>query len=442
MSWEHDDLGVAPEVDALATVFDRDFGFGVSQIVIPVTNPLFQLTHALLDWVESHGGDGSLLILYYAGHGLISDSGRTLIWTNRRCQDDPSYRELKWNGCEDILLQAAADKLFIFDCCYAANAVSTGGRGISEVICASGFESIAPLPGPHSFTTALISVLRRKAEQAHPFSVSTVYSGILDYLKALDPSQITPDGYRIANALDYVNVLPGLRRPEFRRTPVHFMRENPRHRHQNFGIQLFALPRPPTDGFIILHEKPQARKQLQAFTVKIRPAPGLSSADADAARRWLRSIPMAVEDISVDLGPPSPRSNPSVSSAEKEGHVMVPPGFDLRRTTHDLKAMKLTQERMREIVRITKQETESMHIISVLTLLFLPGTFVASLFSAGILNIGLDSGLMVDEAAFPSQPLVLIPSFTGFVILFWLLARWLASRGRLRIAWDPDLKMA
>ncbi|KAK3370438.1 hypothetical protein B0H63DRAFT_528159 [Podospora didyma] len=173
ISWEHDDLGVAPEVDALATVFDRDFGFGVAQIIIPVEKSLFQLTHALLDWVESYGSDGSLLIVYYAGHGLVSESGRTLIWTNRRCSEDLSYRELKWNGCEDILLQSAADKLFIFDCCYAANAVSTGGCGVSEVICASGFKPIAPLPG------------------------------ILHHLKALDPSRIMPDRFRIANALAY-----------------------------------------------------------------------------------------------------------------------------------------------------------------------------------------------------------------------------------------------
>ncbi|KAM7214728.1 hypothetical protein V8F06_009893, partial [Rhypophila decipiens] len=154
MKWEHDDLGVGPEVDALATVFDRDFAFDVSQLSIPVDNSLCQLNRAILDWTEAYDDEGVLLILYYAGHGQISDSGRTLVWSNRRYADDELYRELRWNGCEDILLQAVADKLFIFDCCYAANAVATGGRGVSEVICASGFESIAPLPGPHSFTNS------------------------------------------------------------------------------------------------------------------------------------------------------------------------------------------------------------------------------------------------------------------------------------------------
>jgi len=80
MRWEHDDLGVAPEVDALATVFDRDFGFEVSQLTIPVDNSIYRLNRALLDWVEAYDHDGVLLILYYAGHGQISDWGRTLMW--------------------------------------------------------------------------------------------------------------------------------------------------------------------------------------------------------------------------------------------------------------------------------------------------------------------------------------------------------------------------
>ncbi|KAK0742701.1 hypothetical protein B0T18DRAFT_391621 [Schizothecium vesticola] len=111
--WDHDDLGVSPEVDALATVFDRDFGFGVSQLTIPVENSIHQLNRAILDWVEAYDHDGALLIIYYAGHGQISDFGRTLVWSNRRDEEDEYYCELRWNGCEDILLQAAADKLFI-----------------------------------------------------------------------------------------------------------------------------------------------------------------------------------------------------------------------------------------------------------------------------------------------------------------------------------------
>ncbi len=79
--WEHDDLGVASEVDALATVFGRDFGFDLSQLTIPIKNSLLQLNRAVLDWDEACDGDGSLLILYYAGHGQLSDFGRSLVWS-------------------------------------------------------------------------------------------------------------------------------------------------------------------------------------------------------------------------------------------------------------------------------------------------------------------------------------------------------------------------
>lgn len=80
MKWEHDDIGVASEVEALATVFESDFGFQVNQFTIPAENSLRVLTITVLEWAESYDRDDCLLILYYAGHGRISDSGRTLVW--------------------------------------------------------------------------------------------------------------------------------------------------------------------------------------------------------------------------------------------------------------------------------------------------------------------------------------------------------------------------
>lgn len=80
LQWEYDDLGVAPEVQALATVFEQDFGFHVENYVIPINKSFQHLNRTLLDWTDWHDHDDALLIVYYAGHGTISDLGRTLIW--------------------------------------------------------------------------------------------------------------------------------------------------------------------------------------------------------------------------------------------------------------------------------------------------------------------------------------------------------------------------
>ena len=81
IKWEHDDLGVAPEVNAIDTVFHRNYGFDVRQLTIPIDNSVRQLNRVILDWVDDYDGDKVLLIVYYAGHGQISDPGRSLIWS-------------------------------------------------------------------------------------------------------------------------------------------------------------------------------------------------------------------------------------------------------------------------------------------------------------------------------------------------------------------------
>ncbi len=78
--WEDDDLGVGTEVDCIAAVFKRDYNFQVEQFTIPVERSLWFLSRTISDWVDLYDHDDALLILYYAGHGRISNSGRTAIW--------------------------------------------------------------------------------------------------------------------------------------------------------------------------------------------------------------------------------------------------------------------------------------------------------------------------------------------------------------------------
>ncbi|KAI1660893.1 hypothetical protein F4813DRAFT_267053 [Daldinia decipiens] len=57
---------------------------------------------------------------------------------------------------------------------------------------------------------------------------------------------------------------------------------------------------------------------------------------------------------------------------------------------------KISSDRMEDIAVRTEQETLSMHVITIFTLIFLPGTFIATLFSSGVFHWDDDGSLGSD----------------------------------------------
>lgn len=80
--------------------------------------------------------------------------------------------------------------VLLYDCCHsAATTVSpsiTGYKGVTEVISACGYETIAPPVCEHSFTKALIQVLAC-ASQGPPFSVGELHVRVLKRLMCWTP---------------------------------------------------------------------------------------------------------------------------------------------------------------------------------------------------------------------------------------------------------------
>ncbi|KAH8880190.1 hypothetical protein GQ53DRAFT_546589 [Thozetella sp. PMI_491] len=186
LRWEYEDLGVDEEVQKLSEVFRLSYGFEVENWRIPSSKPVLKLTQTISHWVEKYDDEHNLFIFYYAGHGRIDD-GRQILWRNVRDLNHEQFAEIKWSGCEDVLHEAASDTLFLLDCCHAAGSASRPLRGYSETIAASGFDSIAPPPGPHSFTASLTSVLRRWASSSTAFSVVKLHTELLVSLKEIPP---------------------------------------------------------------------------------------------------------------------------------------------------------------------------------------------------------------------------------------------------------------
>jgi len=374
------------------------------------------------------------------------------IQTSRRDEGDEHYRELCWNGCEDILLHAAADKLFIFDCCYAASSVSAGalGGGECEVICASGFESIAPLPGPHSFTTALVYVLQEMAQLHRPFSVSAIYSRVLSRLKTLDPSQITLDGFRIAHAMDYTHTTqaaaPGglllrRRRIEYRRTPVHFVIESRLHHnhHQTFGIQLFPLrhARTQANDFVTIHEEPEPRvakdeedmmQVERALHLKVRLAEReLGRTDVAVACRWLRMCPMigsssSSSSSSISVGEVKSTCLPQQRERKRDSHRRKSPtGFDVAQAIHTLERVEQQNEEIVQLVKATGAKQLTIDLETILEAFRDPRNFgylamVLVLIDVGI--IGIEMFDLYRLTSLPSPLVIFGGLLWAFVFLY------------------------
>ena len=68
---------------------------------------------------------------------------------------------MQWYGLQTNIEQADCDVLILLDCCASASSLNTGtGSGVTELIAACGFETVAPGVGEHSFTRSLIDELK------------------------------------------------------------------------------------------------------------------------------------------------------------------------------------------------------------------------------------------------------------------------------------------
>lgn len=78
--WEEDELEVEWEMEELRKVFRDMYGFSTEQFLIPTQNSHRKLNHKALSFVEEHEKEDMLLLVYYAGHGVINKA-RQSTWS-------------------------------------------------------------------------------------------------------------------------------------------------------------------------------------------------------------------------------------------------------------------------------------------------------------------------------------------------------------------------
>lgn len=93
---------------------------------------------------------------------------------------------MQWYGLQILLEQTKSDVLILLDCCAAASSASSSGVGVTEVIAACGFETVAPGVGKHSFTRSLIKELEYLSRGA-PFTTTLLHNKILSRIKDWKP---------------------------------------------------------------------------------------------------------------------------------------------------------------------------------------------------------------------------------------------------------------
>ncbi|KAL8645463.1 MAG: hypothetical protein Q9226_007293 [Calogaya cf. arnoldii] len=174
LCWKDPDMDTTSEVEDLRTVFVDDFGYHATTEFLNANSEKklqVQVNARVAKFVEDYGCcSNTLLIVYYAGHGGPGEFFGDLVLHGKTSPNDsrPARERarncLVWNKTEELLRPAEADVLEIFDCCYAGSiGLSRGETRLFEYLAAVKGHGTTGVPGPTSFTRALIFALKALA---------------------------------------------------------------------------------------------------------------------------------------------------------------------------------------------------------------------------------------------------------------------------------------
>ncbi|GAB1319452.1 hypothetical protein MFIFM68171_09662 [Madurella fahalii] len=152
------------------------------------------------------------------------------------------------------------------------------------------------------------------------------------------------------------------------------------------------------------------------------------SRDLDVYRRRLLNLSRTVE-----------KDKQIFESLNQHTSIQTSKAFQMLAQTSTDQMMEWT-EKMHTIAIKTKQETLSMHVITIFTLIFLPGTFIATFFSSGVLHWDEDGKLGSDwvvrgegirlflSICLPMMAIII----AGWAVMYGVARRW-ARRHRQKL---------
>lgn len=122
----------------LSAVFKDDYNFRVCPQILNTgqgKKPRHQIHKHLANFVHDEDGKDTLLIIYYAGHG-VSDTttGRLVLAQGNPKVMDKHLNQIVWNEAECLINDIEADMLLVFDCCHAGQLAGSKTRELSNKI--------------------------------------------------------------------------------------------------------------------------------------------------------------------------------------------------------------------------------------------------------------------------------------------------------------------
>lgn len=125
---------------------------------------------------------------------------------------------INWSTIQPSLENSPAKVLLLLDICFAGGSINVlathnpirGSGGTTELLAACGFASTAIGPGPHSFTHALIDVLKEMVEERKALSSVIVSQKI--YARAMRLSLERSGGAEGGSPI-YLRLVGASRRP-------------------------------------------------------------------------------------------------------------------------------------------------------------------------------------------------------------------------------------
>ncbi|KAK0670323.1 hypothetical protein QBC41DRAFT_96514 [Cercophora samala] len=168
--WEDGHPGFVEEGNDVAAMFRNTFNFDVTTFAIPSSDSYPALLKVVLECMTAKAPGPALFIVHYGGHGDRNDDRhnqeeRRSVWA-AHAQGGPT---VKWYKIQDQIkeVRSETDMLLILDCCFAAQAGrgSDDSSGRLEILAAAAMGVKTPLPGPKSFTAAVIRNMKRSVAQ-------------------------------------------------------------------------------------------------------------------------------------------------------------------------------------------------------------------------------------------------------------------------------------
>lgn len=135
------------------------------------THPQVQAAKHVADLVFERDDSEHLSIIYYSGHGFVSNKSRLLMHGTRQTDDNARQMCIDWTEVETSLGKARADVLVILDCCYAGVLQPAKKQPIHsarrkfQYIAACRADQVTTSAGKYSFSRAIIAAFESLAEK-------------------------------------------------------------------------------------------------------------------------------------------------------------------------------------------------------------------------------------------------------------------------------------